>query len=334
MFYSIQNALPDIEFIWFIRDKDISQTLAERLGLKFHLISTAKTGYVANAWELFITTLKLLPSARSVDLWLSKYGAANIAAWISRTPSISFNDDDISVVPLIALTSYPFASALLAPQVTDMGRFSKKTSKFRSVKELLYLHPKRFKPNRHAVDSTGIDSSTPYALIRLSALTAHHDKGVEGINHLLMRAIIEAIKPYMNIYISSEAPLHEEFEQFRIPVPPDFIHHALYFAGLYVGDSQTMSTEAALLGTPGFRINGFVGEIGVMNWLDKQGIMTGFRPEQTSQFLNAIEVAAKDQHLKIRHSRLCQEFVLSCEDPLPVYTDMIRHYLPTRVNHS
>ena len=42
----------------------------------------------------------------------------------------------------------------------------------------------------------------------------------------------------------------------------------MYYAQLLVGDSQTMTTEAALLGTPAVRCNSFVGENDMANFIE------------------------------------------------------------------
>lgn len=60
------------------------------------------------------------------------------------------------------------------------------------------------------------------------------------------------------------------------------IHHAMAFAKMYIGDSQTMAAEAAVLGTPSIRFNDFVGEIGYLEELENTyqltfGIMTSDR---------------------------------------------------------
>ncbi|MFB6130628.1 MAG: DUF354 domain-containing protein, partial [Salinigranum sp.] len=38
------------------------------------------------------------------------------------------------------------------------------------------------------------------------------------------------------------------------------VHHLLYYADLFVGDSGTMSSEAAILGTPAVRANSMVAD--------------------------------------------------------------------------
>ena len=41
-----------------------------------------------------------------------------------------------------------------------------------------------------------------------------------------------------------------ELEKYKIIIPPERIHHVLYFATLYIGESAPMATESAILGTP------------------------------------------------------------------------------------
>ena len=46
------------------------------------------------------------------------------------------------------------------------------------------------------------------------------------------------------------------------------MHHILSFAALFVGDSQTMAAEAAVLGVPSIRFNDFVGRISYLEELE------------------------------------------------------------------
>jgi len=51
------------------------------------------------------------------------------------------------------------------------------------------------------------------------------------------------------VFITSEKQLPEELEKFRLKLPPEDIHHLIYYATLLYGESSTMSSEAAVLGT-------------------------------------------------------------------------------------
>ena len=46
------------------------------------------------------------------------------------------------------------------------------------------------------------------------------------------------------------------------------MHDILYYAQMLVGDTQTMTTEAGVLGTPAIRCNTFVGENDMGNFLE------------------------------------------------------------------
>ena len=51
------------------------------------------------------------------------------------------------------------------------------------------------------------------------------------------------------MFITSEKPLPEEFEKYRISVSPEKMHDLLYYATLLYGESATMASECAVLGT-------------------------------------------------------------------------------------
>ena len=77
------------------------------------------------------------------------------------------------------------------------------------------------------------------------------------------------------------------------------IHHVMFFADMYVGDSQTMSIEAAVLGVPSIRFNDFVGIIGVLDELDNIYELTvGFNTSQKKEFFDKINELLNMPRLK------------------------------------
>ena len=94
------------------------------------------------------------------------------------------------------------------------------------------------------------------------------------MNNDIARKIIQRLEKLGNVYISSERELHEEFEKYRLNINPLDIHHLMAFATLYIGDSQSMSVEAAMLGTPSVRFNDFAGKISVLNELETKYQLT------------------------------------------------------------
>ena len=64
----------------------------------------------------------------------------------------------------------------------------------------------------------------------------------------------------------------------------------MYYATMFVGDSQTMTSEAAVLGTPAVKCNSFAGRLSVPNELEQRyGLCYSFLPEQQEVFFAKIE---------------------------------------------
>ena len=151
-----------------------------------------------------------------------------------------------------------------------MWHWEKQTIHYPGFLKLAYLHPNRFTPDANVPKKYGIDPDKPYFLIRFAKLNAHHDNGVNGISTAIAEQIVRLLAPKGHIYITSERALEPQFEQYRLHINPLDIHHVMAFATLYIGDSQSMAVEAAMLGVPSLRFNDFVGKkkIGVMEELE------------------------------------------------------------------
>ena len=90
-----------------------------------------------------------------------------------------------------------------------------------------------------------------------------------------------------------------EIERFRINIPASKIHHVLHFAKLYIGDSQTMATESALLGTPSIRYNSFVGKNDMSNFIlleNKYNLLRNFNDFNNA--LNCLKGYIEDDKIK------------------------------------
>ena len=94
-----------------------------------------------------------------------------------------------------------------------------------------------------------------YAIVRFVSWEAHHDIGQHGFSLQDKEKAIHDLAKYITVFISSEKPLPESLEKFRIHIPIEKMHDALAFAHLYLGEGGTTATEAALLGTPNIIIN-------------------------------------------------------------------------------
>lgn len=187
---------------------------------------------------------------------------------LKGVPSFHFQDDDITVVPE---SKYLLKSCtgVFAPDVTNLGEFNLKKIGYAGYHEWAYVHPEYFTPSREVLDKY-FPQIGRFFVIRLVALTATHDLGKKGISNAELDRLIEMLESRGKVLITAERPLPARYEKFRIKIDPRDILHFLALADMFIGDSQTMCTEAALLGTPSLRYNSFVGRISTMNEIENK----------------------------------------------------------------
>lgn len=64
------------------------------------------------------------------------------------------------------------------------------------------------------------------------------------------RHLVELLRRYGRVLVSSEAPLPSDLSALEIRGPVEDIHHLMAHAQIIVGESATMSSEGAVLGVP------------------------------------------------------------------------------------
>jgi predicted glycosyltransferase len=206
--------------------------------------------------------------------------------FVLKIPVITILEDDYKVIKSLARLTFPFTKHILAPYVCNVGKWEKKKIGYHGYMKLAYLHPKRFiNGNKNLVKY-----SSPYFLIRLSDLHAHHDFGIKGISDKYLDIIIDKLRKKGQVYISSEKELPSKYQKYTLKAAASEIHHVLNGAEMLICDSQSMAVEAAMLGTPSIRINSFSGKISVLEELEKKYNLTyGFKPANINQALSKID---------------------------------------------
>jgi uncharacterized protein len=162
-----------------------------------------------------------------------------------------------------------------------------------------YLHPAYFTPGADILEAIGVAPGERFALFRFVSWSANHDIGKRGIGDAEKVALTRAIGGRMKVFISGESALPEELEFLRLRIPASRMHDVLAFASLYVGDSQTMATEAALLGTPAVRCNSFAGAGDFSNFRNlelKHDLLRSYA--EFADALRRAEELADDLHAK------------------------------------
>ena len=84
-------------------------------------------------------------------------------------------------------------------------------------------------------------------IMRFVSWKASHDLGHTGIRD--QTGLAGQMEDYGRVIITSEKPLIPALEKYRVPVPVEKIHDLMYYATLLYGESATMASECAVLGT-------------------------------------------------------------------------------------
>lgn len=309
-----------------IKKKDILEDLVRRQGWTYININPEgrADNKIAIAWKLLKRDWELFRIARRFKPQVMAGTSAEIThvGKLLGIPSYVFNEDDADVVPLFAKLAYPLATCIVAPDSCRVGKWSSKKFSYSGYHELAYLHPGHFQPDASRISS--LHPQDPFFILRFASLTAHHDEGRGGITREVAGKLVDLLRPHGRIYITSERPLEKEFEEFRIKLDPLDIHHALAFASMYIGDSQTMAAEAALLGTPSIRYNDFVGEISYLEDLEKAGLSYGIRTDQPQRLFGQVQQLLVDLPAsKTTFKQRLREFLALKTDCAILFTQLL-----------
>ena len=185
--------------------------------------------------------------------------------------------------------TFPFADYIYTPEFcrSDIGP---KHRKYPSYHELAYLHPTRFTPDPNVLDKIGLNEDDRFVILRTVDWNAIHDVGDSGID--CIHDIVEGFERRgTNVLITAEGEIPEPLTDRRISIESHRIHNLMYYADLYIGESATMATESAVLGTPAIYISTY--ECGNTNELDEQyGLVFNYHNDERQQdaFERAISI--------------------------------------------
>jgi len=277
------------------REKEVTTQLLDAYGIEHVPLSTQRQGLSGLALEQLIRGTRLLGIVRRFkpDVLVSRPNPAVAhAGTLGRAKTVAVTDTHIKARSMRIMTNtltFPFVDVVCAPPSLDIPVPEEKRRAM-SLQELTYLHPRYFEPDPQALLAADIDPDEPFSVVRLVGWDAFHDVGFQGISLGTMKTLISKLEAQGAVYVTSEHPLPPFLAGYALPTPPELIHQVLYHADLYVGDSGTMATEAALLGTPAIRTNSMVGEEEESTFLElerRYGLMQSFTDERDA--IRAVE---------------------------------------------
>jgi predicted glycosyltransferase len=265
----IKSLSKKAEFLITARNKDVTIHLLNAYGIPYEIVD-GKSNNVFLEWgKRTLRVYKLSKKFSPTYLMGLLNPAIAFSSFLLRRPAIIFNDSEPEAIklPIADKITAPLVDVIIVPESLRHS-YGKKEVRVASYKELAYLHPNYFKPDFKKLSNAGITKDEEFVLLRFVAWRAYHDIGEGGFSYEHKLKLIKELSEYATVFISSENPLPKELEKYRIPIPPEDIHHFLYYAKLLVCDSQTITTEAGILGTPAIRSNSFVGAKDMGNFIE------------------------------------------------------------------
>jgi uncharacterized protein len=237
------------------REKEITCLLLDTYTIPYYRISFHRTTILSKLIEYFIRwvrTYRLCKRLRpDIALGFGDFYLAQVGR-VCSFATIVITDTERAVHD--SLLTFPFASHVVTPMCYKRA-VGKKQIRYNSYKELAYLGKPYFTPDPAIYSLLGITNDQKFVIIRFVARTAVHDIGHRGMTPQMKRMVVKEFATYARVFISSEQELPEDLKEYKIPCSPEKIHDAVYYADLLYGESATMASEAACLGTPAIYVD-------------------------------------------------------------------------------
>lgn len=310
-----------------VRDIPVAKRLMNHYGMTPWLdLGGKKDTLLGKAWTVVQQDMEILQFVRKnhIELGLSSGLVLSHVSKLTKMRSIMFDDDDDAAEPLIVKYGHPLTDLVFTPNCIQ--RKTRHAVYYAGTHELAYLHPNRFTPDPSVLQRAGIHENERFFIMRFVALKGHHDIGQQGLTLEQKQSLVELLKPHGRVIITSERTIEPEFEQYRLPVPPEDIHSLMAFSSMFVGDSQTMTSEAAVLGVPALKCNTFAGRLSVPNMFEnKFGLCYAYTPDHFEEMLEHIKQLLEKQPRELKdewHAKR-QRMLTEMIDPTEFFVNYI-----------
>ena len=240
-------------------DKDGDTELLKKFGIPY-VLSARSTGKNVFEKGLLFLGLCIEHSYRALkfkpDILIGRASPMMaVASWVSRKPHIIYEDTEVSKFSLRICKR--LTTKILTPRtfLTDLGPCQERLDTY---KELFYLHPSVFTPDKQVLRDAGFNPDEEYILVRFVAWNASHDIGKKGLDDQGKIDLVKKLSKYGRVYVSAEGELPEELKPYLLKTPYELVHHVLAFAKLVYSEGATMASEAVVLGTHALYVNTIV----------------------------------------------------------------------------
>ena len=337
----------NVEFI--IKPKDILEILLKEGNYQYRKVSNFVKFQSKNRIVLILAAVLnlilqdyglfrfLLFSDRKNTVLLGTDISITHVGKILRIPSMVFNEDDYILNKEFCNFAYPFANYIVAPQFTNLGKWQSKKISYNGTQKLAYLHPKWFRPNSETLSKYGLEVYS-YSIVRFVAFEAVHDlvSNQSKISEDTLEKILKLLSENGQVVLSIEDSKNKKYEHYEKRINPSDMHDLLAFARLYLGDSQSMSIEAALLGVPSVRVNRWVDhkeKVYVIEELEKEySLIKSISPSNQEEILSQIRAIFRNHTENHESQNRMLEYISDHDDLTQLIIDNIVKVSSGRMN--
>lgn len=243
--------------VYFLaREKDVTRQLLKGYGLEFIPGSVQKRGKFSIWFEFFSWFWKAWNVVREkkIDIVVSIGSPGGAwAAKLNGVPHLAFNDTESASDQRFI---YGPASKRIFTPACYRIEIGEKQERYEGYHELSYLHPDYFVPDPASLDLLKCSPEDKFVVIRLVGRHATHDiVGHPGVSMKNVRKAVAEFAKFASVFISSEMELPSDLQPYKLNLPVQKVHDILYYATLLFGESATMASECAVLGTPAIFID-------------------------------------------------------------------------------
>ncbi len=311
---------------WLATEKDISKYLLNFFNIEYFVLRKPGNSFFSKLHTLILNTNKCFHFIRKnkIDFIVSRVSPyAAVAGFLLRKTHLGLADTESSGIYdtiftkllSVFITAKSFRRTLRDDQIRFDGNI-----------ELFYLHPNRFHPIGDVSSLLGTIKDEPFIIMRFVSWDAYHDKGLTGFTDENKIKAVKEFSKFAKVFITSEKELPKLLEPYRIKIPPEKMHDVLAHAILFFGESATMASESAVLGTPAIFLN--------ENWFGstdeekEYGLLFSYRENHDKQ-LNAIQKGVellKNPNLNISMQQNRREFLINKIDSTAFMVWFIENY--------
>jgi len=311
-----------------VRHIPVAIRLMERFGMTPYLdLGGKKDSLLGKAQTVLSQDFKVLRFVKKhrIDIGLSSGIVLSHVSRLSSMKSFNFDDDDDAAEKMVVKYCHPYTDVVFTPDC--ISRHSNNALYYAGTHELAYLHPNRFVPDVSVLERAGLKEGERFFIMRFVAFKGHHDVGQEGLSLEQKQRLVNLLKPHGRVIITSERQFEPEFEAYRLPVPPEDIHSLMAYSSMFLGDSQTMTSEAAILGVPALKCNTFAGRLSVPNDMEeKYGLCYAYRPADFEKYYNHVKSLLEKDSLKEEWQVKRARFLADKIDVTAFFTWFIENY--------